>query len=289
VTDWNEFRKLFKVPIPVPAHAEYYLGTLDRTAEHAGVLALAAEFEAFEKRCPRGVGAAKQGALEALVAHLGGTNAYTRMRNATLPAKSSVLDRRAHYAGLMWVGVDLVSANYHVLKRFDHEGELCESWEALCDKVSVDPFLARSKPFRQAVFGNLDPKRTERFQREVIENIWERLETTECELVYLEKDELIIVGRDPIAALFEAASAEAQRASVPARVTLRRLMRFAKDRYVIEHFDAGADAPSHRTLFGVPGNRLMFEIKRRILCEPIDERDLLFLVDGEVAKWVTKS
>src|SRR5688500_2934099 len=48
--DVDEFRRLFRVPLPVSAHAAYYVETLARSPEYADLPARVDRFAAFEAR-----------------------------------------------------------------------------------------------------------------------------------------------------------------------------------------------------------------------------------------------
>lgn len=48
IRDLDEFRRLFRVPIPVHEHAAYYIETLAQSPESAGLPGLCERFAAFE-------------------------------------------------------------------------------------------------------------------------------------------------------------------------------------------------------------------------------------------------
>jgi hypothetical protein len=285
--DWGEFRKLFKVPIPVPEHGEYTVSVLSRSREFADLPAQVAAFRAFEARHGGSARKVRLATLDALVAYLAGTAATARLNQAPLPEPTPSRDRRGANVGRMWVGLDLVSANFHTLARFDEDGELHGSWSALCEVRGVDPLLARSKSFRQIVFGNLNPKRNQRHQAAVIAALAVELDRPGRDVVYLERDELVLASdAEPVEVLHAAIAEVAARAPVPARTTIRRWIPIAKGEYVAEAYEPGEAAPAWRGLTGVPGNRFLPAFKEHILGEALDERDLLFLVDGRLARWV---
>lgn len=287
--DWEEFRKLFKAPIAVPEHGEYTVATLARSSEFAHLPAQLEAFRAYLGRHGDQARKVRLATLDALVAYLGATRAHARMQEAPLPEPVPVIERRGANAGRMWVGLDLVSANYHALQRLDEDGELYGSWAALCEARGVDPLLASSKSFRQIVFGNLNPRRNQRFQAAVTADLHAALDAPGRDAVYRERDELILASdAEPVDALVAAATAAAERAPVPVRVTVQRWRRIAKGEHVVEHFDPSTCEPTFLSLAGVPGNRFLPAFKEHVLREPIDPRDLLFLVDGRLAQWVVE-
>ena len=60
--------------------------------------------------------------------------------------------------------------------------------------------------------------------------------------------------------------------------------------YIRERFEVeeAALVSRNKTLYGVPGNQFFLHFKKRILNEEYDERDLLFLNDHKLAKWVVE-
>ena len=82
IRDLEEFRRLFRVTIPVPEHASYYINTLARSPEFADLPALAGRFAELEERlAARGasVGDYKHQVLAALRGELGRTAALRRL------------------------------------------------------------------------------------------------------------------------------------------------------------------------------------------------------------------
>ena len=44
----------------------------------------------------------------------------------------------------------------------------------------------------------------------------------------------------------------------------------------------------YTTLYGVPGNKFYKYFKKEILEQDLEERDLLFVHEGELAKWINE-
>jgi len=299
--DWTEFRKLFKVPIPVPEHAEYYIKTLAKSPKYEHLPNLVESFREFENRCADGVRKEKLKALDRLVEFLRGTCAYKNMMEYE-PQPTTTHDIRHICSKGEWlVGLDLKAANFNVFRSM---GLPFYYWEDLCKECEVDPFLMQSKSFRQVVFGNLNPKRNQKIQAEVMDRVKGIiLDVTKCDIVYQSHDELLfevhpaILGDtlDSIHTVLCTASfpddSPDRRRHHPTRVFVQRRFHLGeKKQYRIDHYDPN-ERDGHKqkieysSLLGVPGNRFFMAFKEHILFEPLEEPDYLFLVDGKIAKW----
>ena len=67
-----------------------------------------------------------------------------------------------------------------------------------------------------------------------------------------------------------------------------RLENLGRGSYIRERFnlEEGKFVFSHKTLYGVPGNQFFMHFRKHVLDEEYDERDLLFINDHKLAKWV---
>jgi len=288
-TDWASFKKLFKVPIPVDKHAEYYIETLARSQEWAHLPGLLEEFKAFQARCPEGqVGAVRKATMNQLIDYLTSTEAYKAFQAGEHYEPISTCDKRGQFDEWSVVSIDLVAANFYTFWSF---GLPHDTWEDLCESQGVDPLLIKSKSFRQIVFGNLNPKRNQRVQAANMDKIHKSLQETlgdKFHLVFLQHDELIFVSDgdvdDSVRASKEAIS---QLGEIPARINVHSKQRLGgKGQFVVQHFDPDTFHMLYKTLFGVPGTRYFIEFKKHILKEPLDERDRLFVNDGKIAMWL---
>jgi hypothetical protein len=289
MTDLTEFCKLFKVPLPVHAHASYYLNLLKQSAEFADLDAWLQAFEQLEAWAIPQFGSAKNyklgRALPRLVAYLKSTQAYQELLNThvpspPLPTKNSLLqccDRR------LLLSVDLAQANYQVLKNFDDTGELESSWEALCKARDLHPTLALSKSWRQVVFGNTNPKRLVRWQKEIVRDLVQQVGPW-VPVVFCSHDECVfdVSGNDLAKERVLAVAA-----SLPAdwKNQLFTLQSLGPGR-ALKRVLAPSGALLYKKLWGVPGSQFFRYFKQHVLGQPLDPRDLQFVVEGEVAQWV---
>lgn len=299
IRDLEEFRRLFRVTIPVLEHAAYYIDTLARSPEYADLPALAGRFAAFEDRlAARGttIGDYKHQVLTAVRDELGKTAALRRLC-AAAPTAAPTRNRLAERPGAWLVSLDLREANFSVLKLYDDEGALGDGrWSDFCAARGVDPVLAESKSFRQLVFGHLEPKKVQRVQLGLTAALADELRAgglADDAIVFLSHDELIVglPGDDPglaalrdlLARLFAAPRRPALKATVFRSATIEPGIEL---RTVVDLPAAGPPTPRHRELVGVPGNLFFLYFKRHVLEDRLDPRDLYFRAEHRLAQWV---
>jgi hypothetical protein len=292
--DWIAFKKMFKVPIPVEDYADYYIDQLARSPEFAHLPALLAEFVAWQARINDDPKVARKASSERLIEFLKGTTAFTKLqldealfREVGYNYPMQRVDRRKEFFDGRWiVSIDLVQANFYTFWSLGLEHD---TWDDLCDSQEIDPLLAKSKTFRQMVFGHLCPKRNQRVQSWRIAHIAKYLEDVEADLtvVYQEHDELVLTADRAFEEIVGwAQEAVTELGEIPTKITLMQHQQIGKGRYLVANYDPNTIKQKYLSLFGVPGNRYMLEFKKYVLCEEPDVHDRLFLVDDHLAKWM---
>ncbi|MEM7354015.1 MAG: hypothetical protein AAF657_24650, partial [Acidobacteriota bacterium] len=200
------------------------------------------------------------------------------------------------------ISLDIVQANFSVLRSFDKEEALGASWRDFGARQDLDPALIESKSLRQILFGNLNPKRSQRLQHAFMARVRQALQVdlgVEAEdLAFSSHDELVLStarSDEPAARCDEIGDwLDHQSFELPLKTSIFRLRAFEKGRYVktVYRLITVGGTPRlerrYRSLFGVPGNRFYLEFKRHVLDEPLDERDLLFWNDHRLAQWVVR-
>lgn len=299
IRDLEEFRRLFRVTIPVLEHAGYYIDTLARSPEYAGLPALADRFAGFEERlAARGtsIGDYKHQVLTALRDELARSAALRRLCAAT-PTAAPTRNRLADRPGAWFASLDLREADFSVLKLYDDEGALGEGrWADFCAARDVDPVLAASKSFRQLVFGYLESKKVQRVQLGLSAALADELRAgglADDAIVFLSHDELIVglpggdaglaALRDLLARLFAAPRRPPLKATVFRRAAIEPGIEV---RTIVDLPPAGPPAIRHRQLVGVPGNLFFLYFKRHVLEDRLDPRDLYFRAEHRLAQWV---
>lgn len=314
IKDIEEFCKLFKVTIPVEAEFEYYIETLKQSKEYSNKLtanlSLYLSLEEFvEKNGYKSVREYKNKCLDTLKDYILSTNAYANLLSAPLPTqkletKTLINSVEPHQ---YLVSLDFKSANYSALKMFQNPGEdeLGTDWEDLCSRFNIHECLVKSKSFRQIVFGNTNPKRLQTFQHvqtlKLVEHLKKELNFVEEDFVFISHDEVILK--------VEKASTVQNKLKInldkmldnvikmPLGLTIFTLEKIKKDTFVKTIYQFGISISGantwifnedYKTLHGIASHKFYMYFKKHILAKPIDERDLMFKVDGELAMWIIR-
>lgn len=327
-----EFRKAFKLAIPHPPELDYYLGLLRQSPEFADLDDCIDAWLRFEESQDDGsIKKARMKYQSRMIERLNGDLAYRAMQSLELTTKFSQksLGNGVSGRGRILLSMDLVKANYSMLRKMeryyahqdgmDSTSFLPDTWEKLCQSQHIPEALIKSKSFRQIVFGNLNPKRSQRIQLSVIYQLMEFLGDAllPYEQMMLSPDELIIdinpyvglmgmnqteEGAKPVLYLplkitqlldrIDAWNADNEDGRQPqVRVSFFQLQLIGDEPGEIKtHYVRDTDTEvlheSHRSLFAVPGNRFYMNFKKHILNQALDPRDLLFVNEGHLARWI---
>jgi len=305
--DIAEFEKLFKVNFPVEEHHQYYAETLMRSPFYAGFGGVIKEFEQYERDIEAGgiYASAKSYkldyALPKLRDYLLNTAAYENLQKATFnDSKLRTKDELRNNDNTYLISIDFKAANYSALKTYDDSGELFGSWEELCIALDIHQTLAKSKSFRQYVFGNTNPKRLQKTQHQNIVIIVDKLIADygflESDFVFISHDEFIVKLRpdhklavNRVNILLSAIGNIVQNESINMRTHYKVFKNESigagmcvQTQYQVK---MGGLSEKYTLLFKVPGNKFFKYFKTHILKEPLDKRDLMFMSDGEIAVW----
>lgn len=311
IKDINEFCKLFRVRIPVEAHFDYYIETLAKSKEFAWVPEKVEAFAELEEQLgdETTIGDFKMEQLAKLKRVMTSTNTFQDFMLTDYRVPSRRKDGLANHGGSFLLSVDIYQANYAIFSAFDIYEDFPESWSQLCEEEEINSLLASSKAWRQLVFGNMNPKRNQRFQQVFLQSFIDLLKplgVTDDHIISLTADEAILtIGMDlkEAAQNMQAVSLMANMIvgpdcsdSIPEpfrgklKLNLRpfRLETINKGAYLREKYtyEDGEMEFSHKSLYGVPGNQYYYHLKTDILDGELDKRDLLFMNDHRLAKWV---
>lgn len=309
IKDIQEFSRLFRVRIPYDAEFDYYIETMAKSPEFSHLPALVEEFAEFEKWV-RTVnlypGSYKMEMLRKIKDYIVDTDSYARFFDAPYTVMGNKQDSLSTHDGRYLISFDLRKANYAVLKSFDKRNELPSQWSELVEEMKIHPIMAKSKVWRQLVFGGLDPKQSQRCQNAFMLGFWDRLADagiSENDRILFSPDEIVINAgklKTVVKRNFsnmEAIAAEAHdpealpqvpapfRGNMDIRVRIFRLVSLESGMYIREELDGDLNV-KYKSLYGVPGNRFFIEFKKHILEAPLEDPDLYFINEHKLAKWV---
>ena len=307
--DVTEFTKLFKVNIPYKPEWEYYVSTLQLSNEYKGLSDLVEDFSRFEEWVENqgysSIRSYKMKCLDQLVDHVKNTLAYQDFEDVDYSNfKFRTLDNMKGWSYDQsksdnpdyLLSFDLSSANFNTIKEFDWDNSLGDNWEGLCEKFFVHKTLVRSKSFRQVVFGNLNPKRNGKLQLMKILSVVDHLEKIGYgdKVVSINNDEVCIslpvelVEGHGFQDVIDEDFGLRSLLNVPTKATVYAVKWMGSGIFKkVILFQDGLDKEDrYTTLSGVPGNKFYRYFKTEILNQEIDERDLYFVNDGDLAKWI---
>ena len=313
MVDTKEFSRLFKVNIPYEKELNYYLTLLGRSkaewfffffSPHGlSPIQMAERFQQFEADiAPLRVSEYRKRCMERLLEYISNTAAYKEFNTMRMAEKkvNEEIDLTTNDNEIV-LSVDMCDANYSILKSFDANGELHANWLCLCKILNVHDILIASKSFRQLIFGNLNPRRNQKMQKNYMDTV--RAKLPEQSFAFVSHDEfwiktgVVVKNDDEIEVSLPERIGEIRRIlSTENKFSLRKtyfkLRRIAPDEYVKHEFeDVDGDRivrqiPESRHLYKVPGNKFYMRFKQYVLNEAFDKRDLYFQQDGELASWV---
>lgn len=323
ISDINEFCKLYKVHIPVPNEQEYYFSLLQQSTQFSFLSETISNFENWEEEMKISGEILKKKKFkyqENLIKKLSETFSYRNSlgRNTLSDHDSSsesfsFIDSRKENLNKHLVSFDIKSANYSLFKYFGSNKELpnsCKelpnSWNEFVIENNLPAALQKSKSFRQVIFGNLNPKKTQKLifseltipLKSKIDSLFNTQETC-C---YLSTDEITYTFDSYIDAfnfckLIPFKIENEKGFKINYRMNYSHPQKIPdKDFYyanVVEDilFLGGEQnleqaGKKYSKLIGVPGNQFYIYFKKYILNQNLEERDLFFQQDGQLAKWV---
>jgi heat shock protein HspQ len=150
----------------------------------------------------------------------------------------------------------------------------------LLERFNVHPVFFNSKQFRQYIFGNINPKRQIKAQRVIIENLIQSISTySNLQILCTKSDEVIYQFDD-----FK----DIQEIIKNLDNTLFKYKIFTVERiedFRVNTFYNNSGILLHKELSGCNGHKYFIYLKKYILNEPLDIRDLYFRIDGDLAIW----
>lgn len=195
-----------------------------------------------------------------------------------------------------YFSIDLREANWQAFKHAQSLSNKDSFEEFTTKEFDLHPAIARSKSFRQFLFGNTNPKRLQKVQESMMHKIYESLgDELKSKVVGKKSDELLFESdnhhtfEDIELTLFINMSMlnfwiKTTYFTVSEHTNFNEFVRIKK-----EFPNGNYEISNKQKLMGVPGNRFFIHYKTLILNDYLDERDLYFVQDKNLAKWVIDS
>lgn len=293
----HEFARLAKINIPVEADWAYYVDLMDKLPSHAGIKVWAEEFSRFESESKVLPSKIKMQIFDKMKTAIGQTKAYARFQAFPMETYDGFPERKFNgKEGVLYASIDISKANWTVMKIFDSNNELPETWDEYCVKFELPAPIARSKSFRQLLFGNLNPTRNGNIQKRNM-TILANYIAKYWEVNSFSNDEFTIVCPDAqynfwaqaiVRASMEAENLKLQISPNDLKVKFFTVKLIGDGTWVKNCLEFNREkglTPTGSVLVKVPGNEYYMYLKAFILNEPILDKDRLFVVDDKLAQW----
>jgi hypothetical protein len=274
----KDFIKLFDLNVPHQDHFDYYISQLSKTPKFSNIYELIKMFEEADVQIDNFYEYKIQKSQE-IINFIKTTNAYTDLcydnHLADLPTNKSF----TYEEGVKYLSVDLRSANWVSLKKYDQDNQLGDTYSEFLKRFDLPEVFIHSKYLRQFIFGNVNPKKQQKIQRNIIQEVVRQFSndlTVEC----VKNDEVIFSFKDfsEIKSIVSSLDSSKYKTRI---FTIQRIEDFRVD----THYDLEGNSIS-KEMVSVSGQQFYLKLKQYITGEPLDIRDLYFKQDGKLAIWV---
>jgi hypothetical protein len=280
MNDVKGFCKLMDISVPDYEHFDYYIHQLSKTEKWKNIYDLIKLFEDAESKYGDLYEYRFKKANE-IIEFLKTTRAYNELQDDNLLPDYPTTKNFEYSDDKKYISIDIRKANWVVLKKYDPEfaPELGNSYEDFIAKFDVPEIFNHSKQLRQFIFGNINPKRQGKAQRVIIESLLNKYKHLNLEIACIKNDE-VIYSFDSFEKIEEILNTIDKDLFKTKLFIVERIKDFRINTYLSEKGEK-----LHREMVGCNGNLFFLYLKKYVLNEPIDIRDLYFKMDGNLAIW----
>jgi len=276
--DIRSFVKLFDLHVPSYEDFEYYKNQYSKLSRWKNIDDLVNLYKEAENEIDD-IFSYKMSKIDKVINFLKETRAYNELNDDNLIKELPINKNVEFVESKKYVSIDLRMANWQVLKKYDPSflNELGDTYSDLLNKFNIHPIFHYSKHFRQFIFGNVNPKRQVRAQRVMIEEVIDSI-GDKLKLEFVKWDE-VIYSYDKIEDIQFLKDFDNSKFSV-------KLFRvITKEDFRIHNYFDFNDNFIESELVGCNGHKYFIFLKKYILHEDLDVRDLYFRNDGDLAIW----
>ena len=276
--DIKSFCKLFDLNVPSYDNLEYYTNQYSKLPRWSNIDKLKTLFEEVESEIGN-VFEYKINKTNEIIDYLKTTRAYNELNDDNLIPDLFINKNFEFQSNKKYVSIDIVKANWEVFKKYDPNfvNELGDSYSDLLNKFNIPEIFHYSKHFRQYIFGNLNPKKQVRAQRVIIEDVINSLVDSNLKVEFIKYDEVIYS--------YEDLSDLKVVSELPDMFRVRPFTVELVENFRVNSFYDFDGNFINKELVGCNGNKYFIFLKKYILNEPLDIRDLYFRVDGDLVIW----
>lgn len=275
--DLKGFVKLFDLNIPTIEHFDYYLDQLSKSRKFRNIKDMIPLYEDAENR----VGNLYDFRIERskdIIEFIKDSTSWMELSLDKSLIDYPISKSFKYEEGKKYLSIDIRSANWTALKKYDppHLNELGDTYMDLLKKFDFPEIFGHSKYLRQFIFGNVDPKKISKVQRNMIQEIVRKYEsdlTLECVRVdesifsfdrFKELDVLNIDNSKFKTKIF----------------SIERVDDFRLDTI----YDLNGNVVD-KELVNLDGTLFFIKLKEYITGEELDIRDFFFRSNGKLAIW----
>lgn len=183
-----------------------------------------------------------------------------------------------------YISIDLKEANWQSFKfAFALLEGLPDFEKWSIETFALHPAIARSKSFRQYLFGNTNPKRLQRIQKGMMGVVYNS-HPYKNYVVGKKADELIFEFDNIPNFMEEINISWDTKISFFTVHEHKNYGEFVRVKH--KYADSTFEHVIETQLMGVPGNRFFIHYKTLILIQQLEERDLYFVNNKHLAKWI---
>lgn len=279
MNDIKGFCKIFDINIPDHDHFDYYISQLSKMNRYSDILDLISRYEKAESDLGDLYEFRMKKSSE-IVEFLKTTRAYNDLTFDNLIKDYPISKTFQYQEDRKYLSIDIKKANWTVLKNYDPPfvNELPNSYDELLDQFGMPDIFKKSKSLRQYIFGNINPKKQIKAQRVIIQDIIEIIGNSlniEC----IKNDEVIYSYKniDEVKNTLHLIDDSKFKIKL---FYIKKVEDFRLDFIIDEN-----EQFLYKEMIGCNGNRFFLLLKKYILEEPFDIRDLYFRMDGNIAIW----
>lgn len=281
--DIKSFCKLFDLNVPSYVDFDYYKNLYARLDRWKNMDELISLYKKAEEQI-EDIYKYRLEKTEEIINFIKTTRAFNDLNDDTMIPDLPTNKNFEYSEGVKYLSIDIKMANWESLKKYDPSfvNELGDSYSDLLNKFDVPEVFHRSKQLRQYIFGNLNPKRQIKAQRVMIEDLMNGLSRYNLKVECVKTDEVIYSFENlaEIADILLGFDDDIFKCKV---FTVKRI----EDFRVNEYIDV-KNGIMHSDLVGCNGHKYFINLKKYILKEELDIRDLYFRMDGDLAIWNTE-
>lgn len=278
--DIRSFCKLFELNIPDYQHFDYYISQLSKLDKYHNIYDLIELYKRAES-VTDDIYQFKIEKSNQIIDFIKSTRAYGELNEDNLIPDLPTTKNFVYSEDNRYLSIDIKKANWYILKKYDPEflNELGDSYELLLTKFGLPEVFHYSKTLRQFIFGNLNPKRQIKAQRVVVEEIIQKFKPLNLEIACIKPDEIIyVVNNDDI--LQQILN------EIDYNVFKTKIYRVERlDDFRIHSYYDKFDNFLHKELVGCNSHLFYINLKKYILNQPVEIKDLFFRMDGNLAIW----